>query len=65
MSCWALYFMAASLGHLGQIDAAREALARARILDPSKDPRNDSPMGLGKVGQQLFHDGIALAEAAD
>ena len=62
MSCWALYFMAASLGHLGQIDAAREALARARILDPSKDPRNDSPMGLGKVGQQLFHDGIALAE---
>jgi adenylate cyclase len=60
----AYFHLAASYGHLGQLDAAREALARARELAPGlidQYARNASG-GWGPGHRKLFLDGIALAE---
>ncbi len=56
-------FLAASLGHLGQVEEAKGALARYRALSPQPievfaSTFMDDPIHIG-----LFLDGIALAEA--
>jgi TolB-like protein len=59
---WVEMMMAASCGHLGHREAARDAIMRARVLKSDLDLRTDVPMGLGTVGQQLLRDGLALVE---
>lgn len=62
MTPWAEVMIAASCGHLGHLEAARDAVTRARVFKSDLDLRTDVPMGLGTVGQQLLRDGLALVE---
>ena len=64
MSSWVECLMAASLSHLGQNEAGREAIARTRILDPDWGLPSDLPMGLSKIGQQLVVEGIEALKAS-
>jgi adenylate cyclase len=58
----AYYHLAASYGHLGQTDAAREALARARQLAPKLMDEYVQNGIWGSVHRTLLMEGIALAE---
>jgi len=55
-------FLAASYGHLGQLEAAKAALARYRELSPAMLEER-ARVGFSSLYDQSFRDGIALAEA--
>jgi hypothetical protein len=55
-------FLAASFGHLGQLDAASQALERCRALTPQPIEAIGHTFMDDARHIQLFMDGIALAE---
>ena len=58
----AYFHLAASYGHLGQLDAAREALARARELAPRLVDQYVESGVWGPGHRKLLIEGLALAE---